>query len=232
MARSAKLKRFYNSDKWVNFRLSTIAQRTNSKGELICEYCHKPITDINSAILHHKKELDDNNVDDVMISLNPSMVMVIHQQCHNKIHNRFCKVEHGVFLIYGAPFAGKKTYVADNKQRGDLVVDIDKLYEAISMQTLYDKPDNLFYNAIGLRNYLIDNIKTRYGKWNSAYIIGGYADCHKRNTILQETGATPVFIDTSKEECIQRLEITTDIRQYNKKAWRGYIEEWFDKYTT
>lgn len=231
MARDSKLKTFYNSDKWINFRLSEINKRINTKGELICEYCNKPITDPKKAIAHHKKELTDDNVDNAMISLNPEEIMIVHFECHNKIHHRFGnKVEHGVFIVYGAPLAGKNTYVKDHMQRGDLVVNIDRLYNAISMLPPYDKPNNLFFNAIGLQNLLIDNIKTRYGKWNSAWIVGGYADKYKREKLAKDLGAVLIFIDVCKEVCLQRLENDKSVRRYHKADWNKYIDEWFERY--
>ena len=94
--------------------------------------------------------------------------------------------------------------------RGDLVVDMDRLYSAASMLPYYDKPENLLSNVIGIRNALIDNIKTRYGKWNNAFIIGGYPDKYKREKLAEDLGAEIIFCDVSKAECLKRLDIDED----------------------
>ena len=40
-------------------------------------------------------------------------------------------------------------------------------------------------------------------------------------------GAEPVFINTDKETCLQRL--ASDAKRENVvELWRGYIEEWFN----
>lgn len=226
MAKYAILQTFYASEKWIKFRLTIITERG-----LRCEYCGKPVLNISELTLHHKKELTPENVGDTLISLNPENVIVVHHECHNKIHGRFgYKKSHDVNIVFGSPMSGKKTFVKEHMQRGDIVIDMDSLYSAVSMLPSYDKPDNLFRNVIGVYDLLLDNIKTRYGKWNSAWIIGGYADKYKREKIANDLGAQLIFCDVSKEECLRRLEVDSD-RMYRKAEWREYIEKWFDTFT-
>lgn len=226
MAKYAILQSFYASEKWIRFRQLLISQRG-----LVCEYCHQPVTRLSELTAHHKKELTPENVHDYNISLNPDNIMIIHHECHNKIHNRFgYRPGHKVYLVFGAPMSGKKTYVQSNMNKGDIVIDMDRLYEAVSMQPIYDKPDNLFSNVIGIHNLLLDNIKTRYGKWNDAWVIGGYADKYKREKVANDLGAEIIFCDISKEECLRRLE-TDDKRRYRIEEWKEYIEKWFKAYS-
>lgn len=225
MAKYNILKSFYASQAWVNFRMSIIAERG-----LQCEYCGGVVARAKDLTVHHKEELTPENVLDVMVSLNPEKVVVVHHQCHNKIHHRFGNPPgHGVYIVFGPPMSGKSTFVQENMNRGDLVIDMNRLYAAVSLLPEYDKPDNLFGNVIGIYNQLIDNIKTRYGKWNSAWVVGGFADKYKREQLANSLGAELIFCDVSMEECLRRLEIDED-RQYRKDEWRGYIEKWFEQY--
>jgi len=107
---------------------------------------------------------------------------------------------------------------------------MDRLYEAISMQPAYDKPNNLLTNVINVRTLLLDNIATRYGKWYNAWIIGGYADRFKRERLAEELGAELVYIEVSKEECYARVTADVD-RQYVIAEWKGYIDDWFEKFS-
>lgn len=227
MAKFAILKSFYASEKWQTFRKVIVAERG-----LNCEYCGQVISKPKDLHIHHKIELTPENVHDVSISLNPDNVMVVHHECHNNIHKRFGYKNNSkeVYLVYGPPMSGKTTFVKENIQRGDLVVHMDRLYEAVTMLPSFDKPDELFSNVIGLYNQLIDNIKTRYGKWNKAWVIGGYADKYKRERLANDLGAELIFCDVSKEECLRRLSLDVD-RQYRQEEWRGYIEKWFETYT-
>ncbi|WP_096199503.1 HNH endonuclease signature motif containing protein [Bacillus sp. FJAT-45350] len=227
MAKYAILKSFYASEKWQRFRRIIVSERGPT-----CEHCGGLIAEPKDLHVHHIEELTPENVHDVSISLNPKMVMIVHHECHNKIHNRFGykNKNRQVYIVYGPPLSGKTSFVKQYSTRGDLIVDIDRLYEAVTMLPSYDKPDQLLGNVIGIQSQLIDNIKTRYGKWNNAWVIGGYADKHKREKIANDLGAELIFCDVSKEECIRRLEIDVD-RQYRQDEWRGYIEKWFSDYT-
>lgn len=226
MAKYSIVKNFYASDKWINFRLLLISQRGNK-----CERCRKIVTKSINIIGHHKEELTPENVGDYNVSLNPDKVELVCRTCHDEEHNRFGhKVKHNVYLVYGAPLSGKKTFVNQSITRGDMVIDIDRLYEAVSMLPSYDKPNNLFSNVINIHNALIDNVKTRYGKWNDCYLVGGYADKYKREKMANDLGAELIFCDTSKEECLNRLSIDEE-RKYRRDEWRGFIEKWFDSYS-
>jgi hypothetical protein len=114
--------------------------------------------------------------------------------------------------------------------RGDLVIDINRLYTAVTMLPEYDKPDNLLSNVFGIYNLLIDNVKTRYGKWGSAWIVGGFADKYKREQTANDLGAELIYCDVSKAECLSRLEMDEG-RRCRKEEWIGYIGKWFAQYT-
>jgi len=167
-----------------------------------------------------------------MISLNPVNVELICFDCHNLVHKRFGHQSAGrsVFIVYGPPLAGKQEFVQQRVSRGDIVIDMDRLYQAVSMLPSFDKPDNLLSNVRGIHSLLLDNIKTRYGKWNNAWIVGGYQDKHKREKLADDLGAELIFCDVSKDECMRRLE-NNEALQYRKDEWRGYIEKWFDQYS-
>ena len=44
-------------------------------------------------------------------------------------------------------------------------------------------------NVLAVRDTLINNIKVRYGRFNNAWIIGGYADRYQREALANEIGA-------------------------------------------
>jgi hypothetical protein len=231
MARYAILQTFYASNIWRTFRLNLILERSKEHGGVICEKCGKLIVNPIDIHAHHKVELTPENVNDYSISLNPELIELICHDCHDKEHHRFgYKAPKKVYLIYGPPLSGKKTFVKENMEYGDIVVDMDRLYEAVSMQHPYDKPNNLLTNVINVRTLLIDNVKTRYGKWYNAWIIGGYADKFKRERLAEEIGAELVYIEATKEECYARLNIDKE-RQYRIAEWKKYIDEWFDIYS-
>lgn len=218
---------FYRSTEWQKFLAVLKNERTNEKGEIICEYCGKPITKPYDVIGHHKTELTEENVKDYNISLNPENVAFVHHRCHNYIHNKLGHNCRQVFLVYGAPMAGKTTWVNDNKVEGDLVVDMDNIWQCISGCDRYVKPKRLNAIAFAVRSTLIDAIKYRLGKWNNAYIVGGYPLSSERERLCKELGARLVYIESNKEECLQRL---ANSEGRDAGEWERYIKEWFEKY--
>lgn len=222
----AVLKSFYASENWQNFRAVIIAERGP-----VCETCSKVIIDPKECeIDHYPIELTPENVTDASISLNPDNVKIRCHKCHDKRHNRFGnQAKKAAFIVYGPPLAGKKTFVRQQMSRGDLVVDMDLLYAAVSMLQSYDKPDNLLINVLGVHNQLVDNVKTRLGRWGNAWVIGGYADRYKREKLADDLGAELVFCNASKEMCLARLAMDAE-RRCRQDEWTGYINKWFDEY--
>lgn len=196
----------------------------------MCEHCHKPITGPHEVTVHHVIELTPDNVNDVQIALNPANVMVIHRSCHDEIHSRFGhEREKRVYIVYGPPMSGKSTLVAQQMRRGDLIVDINRLFEAVTGLPAYDKPDALLPNVRAVENLLLDQIKTRYGKWLTAWVIGGFPDKHRRERLADELGAELIYCECSKEEALTRLDM--DEQRRNLRAdYARYIDEWFERF--
>lgn len=197
-------------------------ERVNDRGELICARCGLPISKAYDCIGHHKVELTEDNVEDAAIALNPELIELIHFRCHNIEHQRFEGGQQRVYLVYGAPCSGKSTWVRENANADDLVLDFDRLWEAICFSDRYHKPPRLKRAAFALRECLIDQIAMRSGNWRNAFVIGGYPLRPERDRLCDRLGAEPVFIDTPRDTCLARC---TD------NAWRGFIAEWFEAYT-
>ena len=225
-------KQFYNSEQWKKFRLNLIAERSmQHDGQIVCENCGRIIKSSGEAEVDHIKELTMLNLNDYGISLNPGNTRILCHTCHDIKHERFgTKRERNVTIVYGAPLSGKASYVRNNMVRGDLIVDMDRLFSAVSFFDLYDKPEILKQNVFAVRNLLIDNIKTRYGRFRNAWIIGGYPIKHDRERLANELGAKLVFINSTKEDCLLRLAAGTDNRRYQQAEWKRFIEKWFEEY--
>ena len=219
---------FYHSKEWRSLTKNLRIERTNDNGEVICEYCGKPILKAYDCIGHHKTELTEENVNDYQISLNPESIALLHARCHNFQHDKLGRKSRMVYLVYGAPLSGKSTYVKDSMSEGDLVVDMDSIWQCVSGCDRYIKPNRLRSVVFRIRDDLLDMIKYRFGKWSNAYLIGGYPLQSERERLMQELGAREVFIDTSKEECIERLAADSE---RDTEEWLKYIDEWFEKFS-
>ena len=219
------LDNFYKSREWESLVGRLRIERATDDGEIICEYCGKPINRKYDCIGHHEIELTEDNVNDYSVSLNPENVKLIHFRCHNRIHGRWEGARglvQRVYLVYSAPCSGKSTWVHEAANDDDLILDLDKLWESVCMSDRYHKPNRLKANVFGLRDCIIDQIRTRKGKWRNAFVIGGYPLATERTRLCEMLRAEPIYIEADKETCLSRA---------HNEAWKGYIEDWFEDYT-
>lgn len=223
------LSNFYQSKEWDKFRKIVIAERLNEEGLIICEHCKKPIIRSYDIIAHHIEELTEENVNDVTISMNPDNIKLVHHVCHNKIHHKFQYNHKKIYLVYGSPFSGKNSYVNEIRNKGDLVVDMNSIWECVSGAERYEKDGRLNACVFAVRDTLLDCIKYRKGKWTTAFVIGGYPLISERERLCRELGAEEIFVDSTLEECLERLEMCEDARKGNE--WEKFILDWFEKYT-
>lgn len=216
------LDNFYKSKQWEKLVAQLKLERLNEQGELICARCGKAINKKYDCIGHHTIELTEENVNDYSISLNHELVELICFRCHNLEHKRFEGFSQSVFLVYGSPCSGKSSWVRSVALDDDLILDLDSIWESICISDKYHKPKRLKSNAFGIRDCLLDQIKTRTGMWHNAYVIGGYPLRSDRDRLCDLLRAEPIFIDTSKEECLSRAV---------NDEWKEFIEDWFNSFT-
>lgn len=225
MARSPELQRFYASARWRNLRMLLITQRFGK-----CDRCGRDFSDDTSKLIaHHKIHLTDETLKDPAVAVDPKNIEIVCQQCHEYCHpeNGFIKRQRQVFIIYGSPFSGKTTYVKENMEEGDLVVDLDAIYTAISLQPLYHHSDLLQKTAFGIRDYLYDHIRIRAGSWRTAWVIAGLPRKDERERLAARLGGSLVLVESTEQECIKRCVDADDGRGY---LWEEYIHKWFKDY--
>ena len=222
-----ELSTFYRTKEWRKLLDVIKNDRVNEDGQIICEHCGKPIVKAYDIIGHHKKELTEENVNDAEVSLNPDNVELVHHRCHNYIHGKLGYSMRQVYLVYGSPLSGKTSWVKENASEGDMIIDMDSIWQCVSGCKRYVKPPRLKSIVFKVRDMLIESVKYRYGKWNSAYIIGGYPFAAERERLIKDVGAREIFIDVPKEECMRRLHADPD---RNCEEYERYIDEWFERF--
>lgn len=198
-ARCKEIDAFYHSKAWRD--LSYLLRLKSGK----CQRCGR-IADMKQLHAHHKVLLTPSNVNDVSISLNPDNIEILCNSCHDEEHNRFGYAEHHIYIIYGAPCSGKTTYALERMSTNDIIVDLDMIYEMLTGQDGHEHSDGLRFIAFKIRDTLYDIIKTRYGRFNDAYIVAGLPHRGEREALARRLGAELVHIDTSEGECIKRAE--------------------------
>lgn len=214
-----KLHQFYCSKPWRELSYNLKIERGGK-----CNRCGEVFTDFSQMIGHHLIELTEDNVDNPKIALNPELIEIICFGCHNKEHRRFGN-KHNVYIVWGSPLSGKTSLVRELMRYGDIVLDMDALWQALAFQDAYIKPKNVRFNIFAVRDNILDQVKRRYGGWYDAYIIGGYPEKYERERLANELGAELIYCEATKEECLERR-----IKSSKPAVWDEYISSWWNDY--
>lgn len=203
---------FYVSKQWT-----TLCSLLKKQRGMKCERSGKRLSDQSLLIGHHIIPLTMDNVHDANIALNPNNIEIISVYEHNREHRRF-GYRKQVYIVWGSPYSGRHTAVRQMMRTGDIVLDIDTLWDAITI----GRPNACRYNVFKLWDSLFDQIKTRYGQWCDAYVIGTYADRYERDRVAQELGAELIHCESTKDDCIRRAVEAGDTTEYVVKWWEQY----------
>lgn len=122
-----------------------------------------------------------------------------------------------IHVVLGPPCSGKSTYVREHKKDGDIVVDFDRLAEALGNDEKHAAPSPIKEVAFIARGAVIKEIcKKDYEAW----IIHTKPTEFQRK-LYDEAGAEYIEMDTDMQTCLERCEAddrpegTADIiRQY------------------
>lgn len=213
------LSTFYRSPEWERLRAGLMLERVDQNGDLLCEHCGKPIVKAYDAIGHHKEPLTEANVNNYEISLNPDNIALVHFKCHNEIHKRFGTWTRHIYIVYGSPCSGKTTYVNERATPDDLIIDIDRIYEAINN----GRSSRIYDNVMSVYRLLVDMVKTRNGRWINAYIIRGFPLKGERERLAAQLDAELIYIDTDKGTCLERA--------YKRaEGYDKFVNDWWEKF--
>ena len=210
-------KQFYATKAWR--KLSYVMRMSSGS---VCDMCNNTF-ELSQLRAHHKAELNEFNINDVSISLNPDNIQVLCHSCHDRQHNRFGQGKQCVYIVYGSPLSGKSTYVDEVAEYGDVILDMDNIWQSVSGQDRYVKPNQLKPVVFNIRDNILESIRYRRGSWANAYIIGGYPNQMEREQLAQKLGAELIYIESDKEECIERA-------MERNSNWIEYVNSWWEEY--
>ena len=223
-------KQFYNSKEFYDFKTMLMHKRLNENGELCCEECGKILLHRYDTIPHHNKiPLTDENVNDRSISLSEDNIQIVCFQCHNKIEKRFCSFQRNVYFVHGSMCSGKNTWIEKNADSESLILDMDKIWQMISINEKYKKPNRLKPVVFAIRECIFEQIKMRNGKWSDCYILSTEPFVMNRKRLYDTLGVTEIIhIDTDKQTCLERL--TKNPEGRNIEEWSKYIDDYFTNF--
>ncbi|MGX0848987.1 putative kinase [Staphylococcus auricularis] len=129
-------------------------------------------------------------------------------------------------VVYGAPMAGKTTYVSNRFNDNDIVYDYDALSHMITLSNYQTYNDNAHQLLLNIRDSMID-----YAKWQeegTMYVITTFLS----KAITQRVkrlgiDADYVMMDTTLDTCLDRLETSN---RESKEHIKKVIHDWYQRY--
>ena len=132
-----------------------------------------------------------------------------------------------VFIVCGSPASGKTTYVKENIEPGDMVVDIDYIMQAISFYKKDERTDNLLGIVLKIRDFIYQEIRSNRILTKRIWVIACLPKEVDRQNLSQRLRATVIDIDTPQEECIARA--LKDNERFDKQHQIEMIENYFNE---
>lgn len=124
-------------------------------------------------------------------------------------------------VVCGAPGSGKTSWVRSQIRRGEMVVDVDSLFAALTMRPLYDKPESLIGAVLSLRDHVIES-------YEPAWVISSDPTITYRTEMRERFGARVVVLETPADVCVER--IAGDARRDEGTDWAGLVGKWWGAY--
>ena len=149
---------------------------------------------------------------------------------HEKKRTSFAVSKIPVTIVGGPPGAGKTTYVNQHKLNGDLVLDVDALYVALSGGLdWYDKPDALLPFVLAARDGAIRRLAMD-SSVRHAWIITSESDLRKLLTLKQQLGASLHMLEVDRLECMRRISKDERRGPNAYELWYHIVKKWFDRW--
>lgn len=123
-----------------------------------------------------------------------------------------------MMLVVGPPGAGKSTLVRERMKYGDLVVDVDELFRALTLRPMWEHPPMAINAVLTVRDYVIEN-------YEPAWVISTNARRDYREGMRERFGAEVVVMATPADVCLARIE--ADEREGD---WGERVARWWEEY--
>lgn len=133
------------------------------------------------------------------------------------------------YVVCGPPGSGKTTWVTNRQRWGDVVVDMDELFVAVTGLPWYEKPEALVKLVLELQETALRWIERNPARFVNAWVITGGAKAAGRARLAGRLQAKVVVLETPPDECLRR--IAADTRRAEKmERWSPLVYKWWREY--
>lgn len=239
-------KAIYNSKTWKTCRDAYFSYANG-----LCERCGAPGDEV-----HHKKALTPQNINDAQIVFGWDNLELLCRDCHIMEHEKKKNLRRGrpigesekrvrfdeegnpkpvdaVVIVWGAPFSGKATYIAEHMQHMDAIVDMDRILECFAgIQNMEDDAQRVadyLPFTMAVRDAVYKLVKDGGKGIGTTWIAAGLPKRQDRELMrVRFPRARLVHIDEDVQTCMERAAI--DEKRTDKAQAREAITKYFRDY--
>jgi hypothetical protein len=111
---------------------------------------------------------------------------------------------------------------------GDLVIDLDEIYHAISFLPYYEKPDCLLQAVFRVRDALVEELRSSR-RIAGGWVITSGSKLADREKLRRHLKAQVIVVETSYNQCLFHIS-KDERRRAQLDQWQGLVKKWWDTY--
>ncbi len=194
-------------------------------GEPLCRQCNAFDLIVPAVTVDHIIPKAWGGTDE-MENLQPLCKRCHEDKTAREVRGRLRKSTVQTTIVGGPPGAGKSTYVAAQFKPGDILVDVDALFVALSGLPMYDSRRTVLLPFVFEARHAILLRLSRTSQVRRAWIVTTESDARKLRSMSDDLGAALVVLAVPANECIAR--IAADARRDDSGVdWGAIIERWW-----
>lgn len=239
---------FYEDPKWLHKRGNILR-----RDDYLCRQCKRYGKTTPAKTVHHiypYGEYPQYRLTDINL-------LSLCNECHNGMHDRNndTMTDKGIYwqdkirkelgiedhdiiegfrvvVVWGSPASGKTSYVKQHMKQDDMVVDLDNIKQAISLQGKSASMSNLMPVALNIRAHIYDLIANREViEADTVWVMAGLPKQSDRDYIKAKLRPNEMkHIDSDIEACIAHA--MEDRERIDKETQLKIIYKWFEEYET
>jgi len=131
-------------------------------------------------------------------------------------------------LVCGPVGSGKTTYVKEHMKRGDVVLDLDYIWQSFTLLPMYDKPEELLDLMLLIKGFVVTQfVNDKFSGKESGidlWVIECAPQKNQRRKYESLLDAEVVLLSVPADECKRR------IRKQGREGlymWDGLIDTWW-----
>lgn len=133
-----------------------------------------------------------------------------------------------IYVVCGPPGAGKTTYALKHMSPGDVIIDWDFLFTAISGQPAHHNEASLNELVADLRDHLIEMIGYGYPGVRNFWVTLCAPRQETRDYWRNNYGAKVIVLKERISTCLARL--AKDPTRHDWQKWRPHVERWWKEF--